>query len=72
MKVRDLTTKLANLNPELDVIMSKDPEGNRFYSLDEVESAYAYPNDWEWEFVHPDDVAEYEGNELTEVVVLWP
>ena len=37
MKVRDLTTELAKLNPDAAVFLSSDAEGNAFHGIAEVD-----------------------------------
>lgn len=43
MKIKDLIKELQKFDPELDVIIQCDPEGNNFYPLYEVNAgSFAY------------------------------
>jgi hypothetical protein len=70
MKVSKLIEELSTLDPDLEVILSSDPEGNDFSFLDEVAISLFATSGYEIWTVHPDDADEYE--DLKEGVVLWP
>jgi hypothetical protein len=70
MLVKDLIVKLGQLNPNLEVWVSRDSEGNAFNYLGFVETSAFSLSDLE--AIHPDDVDEYAPGELEEVVILWP
>lgn len=36
MKIKDLIKELSEVNPELEVVMSKDAEGNSFSPLSDI------------------------------------
>ena len=74
MKVAELIAKLQAFPPELEVVQSKDGEGNDFSpTADVVGGVYASENTWSGEFT---DVEE-DAVEMTErggiaAVCLWP
>lgn len=51
-----LRDALAGVNPDLPVVLSRDPEGNGFRTLAEVEEGRWNPD--ERELIHPDDVED--------------
>lgn len=69
MKVNELRTRLADFNGDLEVILSKDAEGNGFSPAAEVDGPCEYVPEttWSGEVTHPDD-QEGESN----AVVIWP
>ena len=81
MKVKELIEQLTKLDPELDVILQKDSEGNGYCTLagvdadvvyDKDESGMAYSMDWTAEDA---DMTEKEWNKMKKkprVVVLYP
>jgi len=54
--------------PDVEVIISKDPEGNGFGHAGDPD--YAKWDTAEREVLHPDDYPDYP--EATDCVVLWP
>ena len=42
MKVKDLIEALADVDPESDIILQKDPEGNGFSTLSDADSNAVY------------------------------
>jgi hypothetical protein len=68
MKVKDLIEQLISLDPNLDLVMSKDAEGNKFSPIDEFTvGQYESETSWSGEF---DDSAECESNPNS--VCFWP
>lgn len=54
---------------ELDVFVSKDPEGNAFRKIDEATLDYYFDG----EPVHPDDIGTaYDIKEVVEKITIWP
>lgn len=72
MNVQQLREALEGLPDDLEVIVSRDEEGNGFRSLYEVERATAQKDGWEYDFVDEADRDEYEASDLIDVLVLWP
>lgn len=83
MNVRTLIDMLSELDPNLRVKVSGDPEGNGFYSLSGIQEMYVdSPVDrWFHEEAHDaEDIAEYEEDEddsyiphyYEKVLILWP
>lgn len=70
MSVGALRAALEQLPDHLPVIMSSDEEGNSFHSIYAVEQSKL--DSFEGEPVHPDDVDDYDPEDLTDAVVLWP
>lgn len=67
MKIKDLIHSLSSLNPELEVILQKDSEGNGYSPLDGYAcGTYAANNDWSGEF------SEEEQDDSIHAVVLYP
>lgn len=70
MKVKKLIAILSKLDPEFDVVMSKDGEGNNFSPLSDTGTALYKPDTtWSGEIITTD---ELEGDEELNAVVLWP
>lgn len=60
MKVKELIGELQKIDPELEIILSKDEEGNRFSPLDENYGIgyYAPENGWSGEFYDKESVEQ--------------
>ena len=74
MKVRELIKKLAELDPEAIVIVSKDAEGNRFSPLSQIDTGwYQADSTWSGE-IHEDseNPDRDDVKDLPRAVVLWP
>lgn len=69
MNVRQLIKMLSGYDGDMPVVVASDAEGNGTPMLSDVGHS-AMTDDGE--LVHPDDVADHEDDELTQVVVLWP
>jgi hypothetical protein len=71
LTIKDLRLAIKDLDGNLPVYLSRDPEGNGFETLYEVspcdfDTQDRYP-------IHPDDLADYAGDpKVIKVVVLWP
>ena len=53
MKVNELLARLLTLDPDIEVVMSKDSEGNNFSPCSSAEEAYYVPEStWSGE-IHP-------------------
>ena len=78
MKVKELIKELSLLDPELNVMLQKDPEGNGYSSLegaekavyDGFESVYNLENTADDNCLEEDEWENLKKNNL--VVVLWP
>lgn len=78
MKVKDLILELSLLDPELDVMLQKDPEGNGYAPLEGAEKAvwdgdkcvYNLKDTAEDCWLEEDEWENLKKNNL--VVVLWP
>ena len=67
MKVKELIKELKEADPELDIILAKDSEGNDFSPLADVRlGSYTALNSYSGEF--SDDQIE----ESNKAVCLWP
>ena len=56
------------------VVLSSDEEGNSYRSANlDTTLSKAYPEGYDWQVLHPDDVQEYEdyGVVLTNCIVVW-
>ena len=72
MKIIELKLHLDKLveegKGELEIVVSKDAEGNGFNEIDELGVSQCFDN----EPVHPDDIGEeYNEEDLTEKLVVW-
>jgi hypothetical protein len=72
MTVGSLRAALANFPEDLPVLVASDEEGNSFEHLYDVEVSKYYEIDREIQTIHPDDVDEYDQDDLSDAVVLWP
>lgn len=72
MNVKDLIAQLQTLDPELDVFISSDSEGNEFKPVSD-NPFFTFYHDGEEEFCSPEDYQEEYDEEVKEnVVVLFP
>lgn len=69
MKVHELMELLSALPQNVELWVSRDEEGNAFNRLAYVEEEYMSVD---MEPIHPDDLDEYDEDEVTRAVVLWP
>ena len=67
MNVKDLIEKLQEFDPETDVLIAIDPEGNGFNPLASDGVVLSHRNH-EGEPCNPDDADE----DISQMVVLWP
>lgn len=70
MKVREVIEKLQAVDPELDVWVAEDEEGNGFNKLWSVDVCDACPTYYGIDIIHPDDLGDYNPEDLIKVVVL--
>ena len=76
MKIKTLIKKLSKLNPEADVILASDAEGNSYSKFsDLLESKYEM-NDYEINFFDScdigDEITQKEFDKLKPAVILYP
>ena len=69
MKVHELMELLSALPQNAELWVSSDPEGNSFNRLACAEEEYMSVD---MEPIHPDDLDDYDEDEVTLAVVLWP
>lgn len=73
MKVKNLITLLKLYNPEHDVILSSDAEGNKLSLFSSAsEEKYLPENKWSGDLIHPDDYDPVAHKNCINVLVLWP
>jgi hypothetical protein len=76
MKVKELLEILNDVDPEAEVIMSSDGEGNSFSPCADHSAQYRYEADstWRGELVSedPDEFDEERWDAAIPCVVLWP
>jgi hypothetical protein len=72
MKVSELIAELSKLPQDVEVILSRDPEGNGFYTVEDVEASYYDPDDYDLSPIHPNDLEEYNQAGLAVGVFIWP
>lgn len=76
MKIKELIEILSEMNPELEVILQKDPEGNGYSPLAGAEvGEYLPTSTYSGESIHPDDLGDLEEETLEKlqtVVYFWP
>lgn len=78
MKIEKLIKRLQELDPETEVVMSKDAEGNEFSPLcDFSDGFYISDNSWSGHFIS--DVEEWEEyyeqefpKDAKKAICLWP
>jgi len=75
MKVKELIEILKSVNPELDVVMSKDAEGNSYSPLSDFSfGVYEPESTWSGDFdiyIDEDGTACYTEEE-SNAICLWP
>ena len=67
-----LILKEAGFSGDTRILMSSDAEGNQIHDLDAHGFEWARAEDDGWRLLDPEDMDEYEDDEIEEVVVLWP
>ena len=72
MKVRELIAELQKLNPDHEVVMAADADGNGYALLDGTEDGHTYAHEHVWPTEHEDQYELYEGGDGVEAVVLYP
>ena len=73
MKVKELIKELSKINPELEVVMSSDGEGNSFSPLyDFYMGAYFPDSTWSGEFSYTDENDKYLSPEEINDICMWP
>lgn len=72
MTVGNLRAALSGLPDDLPIIMSSDEEGNSLNHLWEAVVSKCTVGRLNIEAVYPDDVRDYDPEDLTDAVVLWP
>ena len=70
MNVHELMNILKECPDDMKIVLSADPEGNSFGTLDEVDESF-WDKD-EIQVVHPSDVVNYEDGDLEKVLCFWP
>lgn len=72
MKVKELIEELKQLDPEAEVILQKDAEGNGYSPCAGVQACIYVPEStWGGEVYNIDD-EEVDADEQVKAVVLWP
>jgi hypothetical protein len=76
MKVKDLIETLKNIDPEKEIVMSKDSEGNSFSPLADWCHGYYVPSTkWSGDLYNSKEEAVGDGiadDKALECVALWP
>ena len=80
MKVHELIQQLSNADPDSEVILSRDSEGNGYSPVGTLEMAMPYDSWYGGAVYNPSDEDEMlsdcwtqdEWDELPRVVVIWP
>lgn len=73
MKVSQLISELLTLNPDTQILLASDEEGNNYMPLYSVEKARCTRDDFEFIVIFDDDlVYNYEIVDAEECVVLFP
>lgn len=73
MNVKEMREALDGLPDDLKIIMASDEEGNSYGELEDADLSFCYDDEHDGlRPVHPDDLDEYEEDELVQAVVLWP
>ena len=80
MRVGELIEQLQKEDPQTQIVVSADEEGNRFHKLADLGAGFT-PNvdDWEMEIygqedikTEPDIKESFEAGQLEEVLIIWP
>ena len=75
MKVRELIEQLSRMPQDAEVLVSSDSEGNSYDTAYDVDVMYYVPGDVEYWPVAPEDIDEYDGltlDDLVQAVCIWP
>ena len=73
MKVREVMEQLKNIDPEREVVLSSDAEGNNYRMLYGLDSDMFYQTEEGWVFDEQERVDEdYPLKDCIKAVVLWP
>lgn len=76
MNVRQLINELIDYDPDAEILVASDPEGNGFRRLSDVGLSWIEANGDKHGYVestiHPSDADEYEESELEVRLILWP
>ena len=73
MNVETLIQALSSFNPDAEVLVSSDAEGNRINSVYEVFDGAVESLDDSWiELIADEDLEYFEDEETIPVVVIWP
>lgn len=73
MKVKELMKLLENFEPETEVVMSSDSEGNSFSPLDSLSTGFYIPDStWSGDFIEAKEVEEEEDvDDYESAICLW-
>lgn len=66
----DLRAATSHLPDNILVVQARDPEGNGFAPVFEIEVGKYLNDNYDSGMIHPDDVSEYD--DLVDAVCLWP
>ena len=76
MKLSKLIKQLKKLEkeygPNTKVLVARDEEGNGFLEVDELGQHKAFFDQYEINLVHPNDLIDFNADELETVIVVWP
>lgn len=73
MKVKDLIATLKTVDPEFEVVMSSDGEGNNYSPLAGLSvEMYIPESTWSGQLMHPDDAEDNDTEYKENAVVVWP
>ncbi len=67
----ELIAALQELPENIQILVARDEEWNSLNELYALTRTIAATDMFEWQAVHPNDVGEYEDEELQDAVVLW-
>lgn len=71
MRVSELIAELTKLPQDAEVILSSDSEGNRYDTAYEIAVAHYDPDD-EIYPIFPNELADYDVDDLAVAVFIWP